>query len=259
MTAQQTTPHGTAVPRAPRSTTNGFRVPRAERERMDVDCIIDRTRRLADTLQTQVIGQDDALHALVCSFSRVLSGLRDPARPVLTMLMLGPTGVGKTETAKALAQTLFGSGRALTRINAEEYAHGHELSKLLGPPPGYVGHTIEPLLSQARLDAPHLRALARRRGMVGEGDAGLHELFPPTEGKFLSVVLFDEIEKGHPILWNALLGILEDGMLTLGNNTTTDFTRSIILVTSNVGSRQMSELIEHHTMGFLREEESFQS
>jgi len=165
---------------------------------------------------------------------------------------MGPTGVGKTETAKAIAEALFGSERAMTRINCEEYAHGHEISKLLGSPPGYVGHGIEPILSQERIDAPHREFLEARHGEeTRDGvvlDAGA--------GQYASVILFDEVEKAHPLLWNALLGILEDGMLTLGNNETTDFTRSIILITSNVGSHAMGDLLEHRPVGFdLRSED----
>ena len=225
----------------------------ANRELMDVGCLTEQTERLDHILRTRIIGQDDALEALTCSFSRVLSNLRDPARPVLTLLLLGPTGVGKTETARALAQTLFGWEQALTRVNAEEYAHGHELAKLLGAPPGYVGNNIEPLLTQRRLDQPHLQALVERTGMIGEGVDGLNEIPSPEERKYMSIVLFDEIEKAHPILWNAMLGILEGGTLTLGDNSTTDFTRSIIVMTSNVGTREMSELMERRPMGFRTE------
>ena len=159
---------------------------------------------------------------------------------------MGPTGVGKTETAKAIAEALFGSEREMTRINCEEYSHGHEISKLLGSPPGYVGQAIEPILSQGRIDAAHPEHLAAMEQVDGL-DAVLLEA---GDGQYASVVLFDEIEKGHPKLWNALLGILEDGMLTLGNNETTDFTRSIILMTANVGSHEMGEMLETRTVGF---------
>ncbi len=223
------------------------------RELMDIGCVTEQTQRLDGILRARIIGQDASLEALTCSFSRVLSDLRDPARPVLTLLLLGPTGVGKTETARALAQTLFGWEQALTRVNAEEYAHGHELAKLLGAPPGYVGSNIEPLLSQRRLDEPHLRALVERTGMVGDGVGRLNTVFPAGDGKYLSIVLFDEIEKAHPILWNAMLGVLEGGTLTLGDNSTTDFTRSIIVMTSNVGTREMSELLERRPVGFRTE------
>ena len=212
------------------------------REEMEVQCRTAQTEPLADVLARRIVGQDAALEALTCAFPRVFAGLRDPSRPALSLLLLGPTGVGKTETAKALAQTLFGSDKALTRVNCEEYAHSHELAKLLGSPPGYVGHDIEPWLSQRRIERHHRLALAERRGMAGRGEDRFAELLRPDEGNYLSIVLFDEIEKAHPVLWNAMLGILEGGILTLGNNETTDFTRSILIMTSNVGSREMGAL-----------------
>ncbi len=227
-----------------------------ERQLLESTCRIDAVRPLIDDLHGRVIGQDEAVDALGCSFSRLLSGLRDRSRPLLSALLLGPTGVGKTETAKSLAQTLFGSERAMTRVNCEEYAHGHEISKLLGSPPGYVGANVEPLLSQARIDEPHRRL--RETLMLTSGrNPGLAERISSDDGGHVSVVLFDEVEKAHPILWNALLGILEDGMLTLGDNSTTDFTRSIILMTSNVGSAEMGELLESRpAIGFGTEAEA---
>ena len=227
-----------------------------ERHLLESTCRIDAVRPLIDDLHGRVIGQDEAVDALGCSFSRLLSDLRDRSRPLLSALLLGPTGVGKTETAKSLAQTLFGSERAMTRVNCEEYAHGHEISKLLGSPPGYVGANVEPLLSQARIDEPHRRL--REALMLKPGrNPGLAERISSDDGGHVSVILFDEVEKAHPILWNALLGILEDGMLTLGDNSTTDFTRSIVLLTSNVGSSEMGELLEDRpAIGFGTEAEA---
>lgn len=220
-------------------------LPAVVHEQLQDGCITERTRVLAEILSGRIVGQEQAIEALTCSFSRLLVRLRDPARPPLTLLLLGPTGVGKTETAKALAYALFGSEHAVTQINCEEYSHGHEVSKLLGAPPGYVGFGLQPLLSQRHLEEPHERAIKTGMGLVGQlrGPEAAQE--PP-----LSVVLFDEIEKAHPAIWNALLGILEDGRLTLGDNTTTDFTNSIILMTSNAGSREMSALLERQPMGF---------
>ena len=222
---------------------------RPQPERMDAGCVIDQTRLVNEILRNRVVGQSSSIEALVCSVSRLLSGLRDPSRPIFTALLLGPTGVGKTESAKALAEALLGSGDALTQINAQEYAHGHELAKLLGSPPGYVGSNIEPLLSQSRIDQPYKRALETRAGLLGQA-ANQQEDDTARDENYVSVILFDEIEKAHLLLWNALLGILEDGVLTLGNNQMTDFTRSIILMTSNVGSREMQEVAERRQIGF---------
>jgi len=213
---------------------------------MEASCHIDALRPLSETLGRRVVGQSEAIEPLICSFSRLLSGLNDPSRPLLTALLLGPTGVGKTETARSVAQAPFGTDRDLTRVNCEEYSHGHELSKLLGSPPGYVGFNVEALLSQSRIDGPHrsLQNTNEQRRPMAE------QLFPVADGHPLSIVLFDEIEKAHPLVWNSLLGILDDGMLTLGDNSTTDFTRSIVLMTSNVGSREMSDLLDHRQVGF---------
>lgn len=217
---------------------------------MDIGCITDQTRRLNDILRRRIIGQDPALDALTCAFSRVFSPLRDPRRPILSLLLLGPTGVGKTETAKALAQTLFGWEGSMTRVNCEEYAHGHEISKLLGSPPGYVGSNIEPLLSQRRIDEADEGAVTEGAGMVGERARELAGRPDASEHHRISVILFDEVEKAHPVLWNAILGILEDGKLTLGDNSTTDFTGSIIVMTSNVGTKEMTHLLQRRTLGF---------
>ena len=138
----------------------------------------------------------------------------------------------------------------MTRVNCEEYAHGHEMSKLLGSPPGYVGSHIEPLLSQERIDGPHRRLRRAAEATPGERIGLADEIDTTAPNRNISIILFDEIEKAHPTVWSALLGILEDGMLTLGDNTTTDFTHSIILMTSNVGSREMGEFLEHRPVGF---------
>jgi ATP-dependent Clp protease ATP-binding subunit ClpC len=228
---------------------------RPVRERLNAGCITNQTRGLDETLRRHIIGQDAVIGALTCSYSRVLSGMRDPDRPALTLLLLGPTGVGKTETARVLADAIFGSRHALTQINCEEYAQGHEVSKLLGSPPGYVGHQLEPLLSQRRIDEAYVRAVRARAGIVGQRD-GHTGASPLNDERPLSVILFDEIEKANPAVWNAMLGILEDGRLTLGDNTATDFTRSIVLMTSNVGSREMAAAMEKRPLGFRGNERS---
>ncbi len=212
------------------------------------------TEDLRARLEKQVIGQGHAIDAVVSSWARLLSGLRDSNRPLLTALLMGPTGVGKTETTRALATALFGTEQALHRINCEEYAHGHEVAKLLGSPPGYVGADIEPLLSQRRIDRPHFE---QRQAAEAEDAADVEPLLieqvHDLDRGLHSILLFDEVEKAHPTVWNALLGILDEGRVTLGDNTTTDLKRSVILMTTNVGSREMGAAVGSVPLGFAAE------
>jgi len=205
--------------------------------------------RFRALMQRMVIGQPTAIEQVTNSFSRVLAGVGDPESPILSMMLMGPTGVGKTETVRSLAESLFGNRRAFTRINCQEYSAHYNLSKLLGSPPGYVGGEIKPLLSQDNLERHHKQAIEEGRGMFNENLARLNR-FSPEEGKYVSLVCFDEIEKAHPKLWNLLLGILEDGVLVLGNNDEVDFTRAIIVLTTNVGSRAMGEHLGNESIGF---------
>ena len=223
------------------------RARRPRRRRLTPAGHSDALKPLAETLRARVLGQAEATEALISSLSRMLSGLRDPSRPLLTALLLGPTGVGKTETARALAQGLFGDDKAMTRVNCEELAHSHEIAQLLGSPPGYVGHEIEPLLSQPRIDAPH--AETREESSADSSSLAEH-VSALNGGEPVSIVLFDEIEKAHPVIWSSLLGILEEGGLTLGDNRSVDFTRAIVVMTSNVGSREMGELLDPQRLGF---------
>ena len=221
--------------------------------RLEPGGVVPSVQPLAEHMRRRVIGQRRAIDPLVRALQRSLAGLNDPSRPLLTALLLGPTGVGKTETAKALASGLLQSEKALTRIDCEEYAHGFELSKLLGSPPGYIGFNVEPLLSQERIDAGHQRLLEQAGGPPGapppSPSCALADRLAGDGGK-LSVLLFDEVEKASPKLWNALLGVLDDGRLTLGDNRTTDFTRSVILMTTNVGSRSIGDLLDTPRLGF---------
>jgi len=167
---------------------------------------------MEDRLGRRVIGQDEAISAVSNAVRRARSGLQDPNRPIGSFIFMGPTGVGKTELAKALAEFIFDSDQAMVRIDMTEYMEKHAVSRLIGAPPGYVGYEEGGYLTEA----------VRRRPY--------------------SVVLFDEIEKAHPEVFNVLLQILDDGRMTDGHGRTVDFKNTIIIMTSNVGSRWIQEL-----------------
>jgi len=163
-------------------------------------------------LRERVVGQDEALGAVSAAVRRARAGLQDPNRPIGSFIFLGPTGVGKTETARALAEFLFDDEHAMTRIDMSEYMEKHSVSRLIGAPPGYVGYDEGGQLTEA----------VRRRPYC--------------------VVLFDEIEKAHPDVFGALLQILDDGRLTDGQGRTVDFKNAVLILTSNVGSQYIIEL-----------------
>ncbi len=210
----------------------------------------DQLVRFATHMNKMVVGQPQAIDKLSDSFSRLIAGVHDPESPLLTMMFTGPTGVGKTETVRALSETIFGNKRAYTRVNCQEYSAHYNISKLLGSPPGYVGGEIRPLLSQENIDRHHRKALDNQSGMISESDSKLSQLYPPESERYLSIILFDEIEKAHPKLWNLLLGILEDGTVVLGNNEEVDFRQSIIILTTNVGSEAMGAHLAKDGIGF---------
>ncbi|MHC4164498.1 MAG: ATP-dependent chaperone ClpB, partial [Planctomycetota bacterium] len=169
---------------------------------------------MEDTLRVRVVGQDDALRAVSAAVRRARAGLQDPNRPIGSFIFLGPTGVGKTETARALAEFLFDDEHAMVRIDMSEFMEKHSVSRLIGAPPGYVGYE----------EGGHLTEAVRRRPYC--------------------VVLFDEIEKAHPDVFNALLQILDDGRLTDGQGRTVDFRNAVLIMTSNVGSQHIVALDE---------------
>jgi ATP-dependent Clp protease ATP-binding subunit ClpC len=166
-------------------------------------------RNLEEDLEKRVIGQREAISAVARAIRRSRAGLKDPQRPIGSFLFLGPTGVGKTELAKALAATLFGGEDAMIRLDMSEYMESHTVSRLFGSPPGYVGHD----------EGGQLTEQVRRRPY--------------------SVVLFDEVEKAHPEVFNALLQIMDDGRLTDGQGRTVDFKNTVVIMTSNVATEEM--------------------
>ena len=170
--------------------------------------------QMEDNLHRRVIGQDDAITAVSNAVRRARAGLQDPERPIGSFILLGPTGVGKTETARALAEFLFDDEHSMVRIDMSEFMEKHSVSRLIGAPPGYVGYDEGGYLTEA----------VRRRPY--------------------GVVLFDEIEKAHPDVFNILLQILDDGRLTDGHGRTVDFRNIVLIMTSNVGSQYIVELGE---------------
>jgi ATP-dependent Clp protease ATP-binding subunit ClpB len=175
---------------------------------------------LEKTLLQSVVGQDEAIDQIVNIYQMYLTGLTAPNRPVGNFLFLGPTGSGKTRTVEATAEALVNNPRAVIKIDCAEFQHSHEIAKLIGSPPGYLGHReTHPLLSQEVINQ--------------------HQ----TDTVKLSFILFDEIEKASDALWNLLLGILDKATLTLGDNRKVDFSRAMIFMTSNLGAAEMSNLI----------------
>jgi ATP-dependent Clp protease ATP-binding subunit ClpB len=169
----------------------------------------------------RVVAQDDAVVALSQLYQLYLSKMTMPGKPIGTLLFLGPTGSGKTRAVEAAAEVLFGDPHAVVKVDCAEFQHSHEISKLIGSPPGYLGHReTRPLLSQENLDRFH------------------------TPQQRLTLVLFDEIEKASDSLWNLLLGVLDKATLTLGDNRRVDFSNCVVVLTSNLGAREMSEVTE---------------
>jgi ATP-dependent Clp protease ATP-binding subunit ClpB len=169
--------------------------------------------RLEDTLHERVIGQNEAVTLASEAILRARAGIKDPRRPVGSFLFLGPTGVGKTELAKTLAETLFDSEASIVRLDMSEYMEKHSVARLIGAPPGYVGYDEGGQLSEAVRRKPY------------------------------AVVLFDEIEKAHPDVFNVLLQVLDDGRITDSQGRTIDFKNTIIIMTSNLGSRHLLERV----------------
>lgn len=189
-------------------------------EFLDPDQRCSRAEEFEAKLASSVVGQDRAVRAISSLYQIFLAGMNQPDRPIGTTLLLGPTGSGKTHVVEKAAEALYGIKGAVIRIDCAEFQHSHEIAKLIGSPPGYLGHReTTPLLTQENLDRYH------------------------TEDTQLSLVLFDEIEKASDSLWRLLLGILDKATLTLGDNRRVDFSRTLVVMTSNLGAREMSELV----------------
>ncbi len=179
-----------------------------------------KAKDLETKLHRLVIGQGEAIHEIVRTYQTYLAGLSPDGRPIGNFLFLGPTGTGKTRAVEATAEALLGNPRALIKIDCGEFQHSHEIAKLIGSPPGYLGHReTHPMLAQEVLNQYH------------------------TDSVKLSFVLFDEIEKASDALWNLLLGILDKATLTLGDNRKVNFSNALIFMTSNIGAAEMSSLV----------------
>lgn len=179
-----------------------------------------RAAEFEDKLSELIVGQERAVRRMSGLFQIYLAGMNNPTRPIGTMLFLGPTGSGKTRVVEAASQVLLNDQHAVVKIDCAEFQHSHEIAKLIGSPPGYLGHReTSPMLTQENLDKAH------------------------TDDTKVTFVLFDEIEKASDSLWQLLLGILDKATLTLGDNRRVDFSKTIVIMTSNLGAREMSEMI----------------
>jgi len=199
-----------------------------------LNTVLDPNRRGNDAkefdnaLRRRIVGQDQAIEKVAEIYQMFLAGLNPPGRPVGNLLFLGPTGSGKTRVVESIAEALFGDARACIKIDCAEFQHSHEIAKLIGSPPGYLGHReTHPLLTQEALNQWH------------------------TDKLKLSILLFDEIEKASDALWQLLLGILDKATLTLGDNRRVDLSQCIIIMTSNLGAGEMSTMVDGG-MGFAQ-------
>ena len=195
---------------------------------------LDPSKRSTDTvdfqkaLRSKIVGQEEGVQALVDLYQVFRAGLNSPGRPVGNLLFLGPTGSGKTRIVEAAAEILFADHRAVIKVDCAEFQHSHEIAKLIGSPPGYLGHReTHPLITQEALAASH------------------------TDKLKLSFLLFDEIEKASDALWQLLLGMLDKATLTLGDNRKVDLSQTVIFLTSNLGGGEISELMQGG-MGFIQ-------
>jgi len=194
---------------------------RAHEKELDTKKRSASSRRFEEALREKIVGQDEAVQALVDLYQVFSAGLRSPGRPVGNLLFLGPTGSGKTRIVEAAAEILFGNSSSVIKVDCAEFQHSHEIAKLIGSPPGYLGHKeTHPLITQEALAASH------------------------TDELKLSFLLFDEIEKASDALWQLLLGMLDKATLTLGDNRRVDLSQTVIFLTSNLGGAEIADLME---------------
>ncbi|HTP68612.1 MAG TPA: AAA family ATPase [Dongiaceae bacterium] len=192
----------------------------AVRQQLDPTIRSNETRDFHQALRAKIVGQEEGVQAFVDLYQVFCAGLNSPGRPVGNLLFLGPTGSGKTRIVEAAAEILFGDARAVIKVDCAEFQHSHEIAKLIGSPPGYLGHReTHPLITQEALAASH------------------------TEKLKLSFLLFDEIEKASDALWQLLLGMLDKATLTLGDNRRVDLCQTVIFMTSNLGGGEITELM----------------
>jgi ATP-dependent Clp protease ATP-binding subunit ClpB len=192
----------------------------AVRHQLDPTIRSNDTRDFHQSLRAKIVGQEEGVQALVDLYQVFCAGLNSPGRPVGNLLFLGPTGSGKTRIVEAAAEILFGDPRLVIKVDCAEFQHSHEIAKLIGSPPGYLGHReTHPLITQEALAASH------------------------TDKLKLSFLLFDEIEKASDALWQLLLGMLDKATLTLGDNRRVDLSQTVIFMTSNLGGGEITELM----------------
>jgi len=192
----------------------------AVRQQLDPSIRSNDTRDFHQSLRAKIVGQEEGVQALVDLFQVFTAGLNSPGRPVGNLLFLGPTGSGKTRIVEAAAEILFGDPRLVIKVDCAEFQHSHEIAKLIGSPPGYLGHReTHPLITQEALAVSHSDKLK------------------------LSFLLFDEIEKASDALWQLLLGMLDKATLTLGDNRRVDLSQTVIFLTSNLGGGDITELM----------------
>src|ERR1700694_1235544 len=201
---------------------------RASQQTLDPTLRSVESQEFQAALRSKVVGQEEGVRALVDLYQVYCAGMSSTGRPVGNLLFLGPTGSGKTRIVEAAAEILFGDARAVIKVDCAEFQHSHEIAKLIGSPPGYLGHReTHPLITQEALSASH------------------------TEKLKLSFLLFDEIEKASDALWQLLLGMLDKATLTLGDNRRVDLSQTVIFLTSNLGGGEITELMEGG-MGFVQ-------